>query len=103
MIAKDSKTPAIQLAEPTFDRKLPIGMLPEKPADDAHAHRLRLSWWWGQRCRRVALGHDPADERAVKGLEIAIVVTLISEIERLARPNSFREISEISAAIARVA
>jgi hypothetical protein len=78
-------------------------MLPEKSADDAHAHWLRLSWWCGQGRWWVALGHDPAHERAIKGLEITIVVTLISEQERLARANSFREISEISAAIARLA
>src|SRR5262249_18761745 len=93
----------IQLAEPAFDRKLPIGMLPEKSADDAHAHWLRLSWWCGQGCWWVALGHDPAHERAIKGLEIAIIVTLITKVERLVGANSFREISDISAAIARLA
>ena len=103
VIAECSEPLTIQLAEPAFDRKLPIGMMPEKSADDAYAHWLRLSWWCGQGRWRVALSHGPAHETAINGLEIAIVVALISEQERLSRANSFRDISEISAAIGRLA
>src|SRR5215472_12551687 len=89
VIAERAEPLTIQLAEPAFDRKLPIGVPPEKSADDAHAHGLCLSGWCGQGYWWVALGHDPAHERAINGLEIVIVVTLISEQERLAKANPF--------------
>src|SRR5262249_36946246 len=86
VIAENPKLLAIQLPEPALDRKLPVGMATEKPADDPDADRLARLRRPGRLNRRIALGHDSAHERAVKRLQVAIVEALIGEIKWLARP-----------------
>ena len=91
VIAEQAKALAVEACHPALDRDLPVGVLTEEAADDAEAHglaRLRRRW---QLRRRIALGHEPADQRAVARLQCAVVQALIGQVERLVRTDAVGE------------
>src|SRR5262249_31046184 len=83
MITKDSELPAIKLGNPTLDRHLPDRMPQEEPGDDTDLHRIIRSRRRGQGGFRISVGHDPAYESPVTGLEIPIVAALIGQVKWL--------------------
>jgi hypothetical protein len=103
MIAKNAKLSAIESLEPSFDRKLPVGMVPEKSANNTDAHRLARGRSRGRHNRWIVLRNDPADERAINSLEVAVVRPLIGEIKWLARTYAFCELRLTDAGLLRIA
>src|SRR5262249_22521377 len=86
-IAEQPEPGAIELAEPALDRDLPVRMVTEESADDADPDGLFRLRRWRERRRRIALRHDPADEFAIARLQLAVVLSLVGEIERLLRTD----------------
>ena len=93
VVAEDFELAAIKLAEPTPDHQLPNGVVAEEAADDADA-----DFFAGRQRRRyghggIFVGDDFADQRAVLLLQIAVVVTLIGQVERLVGADRGGEIA----------
>src|SRR4029077_13737354 len=87
VITEDPELPAVEPAQPAASVQLPHRMVAEILADDPHPDGLPRC---GRRrhCRgRVPFTHDLANRRAVKRLEIAVVLTLIGEEKRLIRAH----------------
>ena len=57
-------------------------MPPEIPGHNADTHRLRWPGQIGKRRRCVVSRHGSAHERAITRLQVAVVATLIGEVER---------------------
>src|SRR5437899_2212677 len=74
----------IHVLQPSFDERIPHRMVVDMSRDDAQLDRLAL--WLGNRRKmllRPPAFHDHGAEAAVLGQQIAVVLLLVSQIERL--------------------
>src|SRR6202023_2145047 len=97
------KPAAGEAAEPALDRDFPVRMLPEEAADNRDPDRLAGLRRRRQFRRPEARSHDAADHGAVDRLEIAIILTLIGQVERLVRTDRVGAVAGRRAALDLVA
>src|SRR5665213_4461190 len=74
---------AVELADPAFDRNLPVGVAIEEGADDADADRLARRRWWRQGRGRILPPDDARYHFAVDLLQRAVVAALIGQQKRM--------------------
>jgi hypothetical protein len=87
VVAEDPEAPAIDLAQPAADGDFPNGVMPEESADDAKPDGFVRVRRRRERRLRITRGHDPAHQRTIDAGELAIVVSLVGEKERLGRSH----------------
>ena len=80
MIAENLESFAIQLAKPSFDRHLPIGVQMEKATTNP---TLTFSSYSGRGITGTSgyLYQNPAGHRAIHPLKVTIIVSLISQMK----------------------